>query len=598
MKRKSEKYVKRLKGEESNEAKTDVNFTVVNSTGETHELNGTTRMETDKNIGKYFGTMEDFLLTSMSSQTDSLSFIKEGNTKRKEILAKFLDLLLFEGKYRLANTEASELKGLVRALEGRDYDNEIASAAADLVRSENSLSEHKGKCNTLQEEISLVMEEISLIDKQVASIPAEIIDAEKTKKELSSLKKDKENLEDTLNITRESSKTESQLLEKINEFLTSFDLEDYKKRKDEISSLETQIVKLTTEHGSATEKLSVANNKASLLTEVPCGDKFLHCKLLKDATSAKGRLPLLEENLYNITSRREQKSKELHLLNPEMTTSRIAKYDQLVQKKKEKESTISEAKILVDKFALEIASKERHIEDLKGDLATYEKNKDAIENLESLLGDKGLKEKRIKILDDGVTACENQMMELYKVYGSLEEKLDSLEKNRKLMYQKREEFAAYDYYLQCMHSHGISSDIVKKRLPVINSEITKVLSNVVDFEVYLETDGRKLDVFIKHPKFDPRPIELGSGAEKTLAAIAIRLALLSVSTLPRGDVFILDEPGTALDENNMEGFNRIVDLIKVQFSKVILISHLDSLKDAADVTIDIDKRNGFAYINQ
>ena len=166
------------------------------------------------------------------------------------------------------------------------------------------------------------------------------------------------------------------------------------------------------------------------------------------------------------------------------------------------------------------------------------------------------------------------------------------------MYQKREEFAAYDYFLQCMHSHGISSDIVKKRLPVINSEITKVLSNVVDFEVYLETDGRKLDVFIKHPKFDPRPIELGSGAEKTLAAIAIRLALLSVSTLPRGDVFILDEPGTALDENNMEGFSRIVDLIKTQFSKVILISHLDSLKDAADMTIDIDKKDGFAHINQ
>ena len=60
--RKSEKYVKRLKGEVSpNEAKTDVNFTVVDGTGQTHELNGTTSMETDRNIAKYFGTMDDFL---------------------------------------------------------------------------------------------------------------------------------------------------------------------------------------------------------------------------------------------------------------------------------------------------------------------------------------------------------------------------------------------------------------------------------------------------------------------------------------------------------------------------------------------------------
>ena len=596
--RKSEKYVKRLKGEISNEAKTDVNFTVVDGTGQTHELNGTTRMETDRNIAKYFGTMDDFLLTSMSSQTDSLTFIKEGSTKRKEILAKFLDLLLFEGKYRLANSEASELKGLVRALEGRDYDNEIASAAADLVRSENSLKEHKDKCNTLQEEITIVKDEISLIEEQVASIPAEIIDAEKTKKQLNSLKADKKNLEETLKTTEESSKKETQLLEKINEFLISFDLEEYKKRKEEISSLETQIVKLSSEESSASEKLKVAKNKANLLTEVPCGDKFLHCKLLKDATSAQGRLPVLQDNLYNITSRREQKNKELHLLNPELTNSRIDNYEQLLKKKREKERIISESKLLVDKFALEISSKDRHIEDLKGDLNAYEKNKDAIENLEALLKDKTIKEKRIVELDKGVDACEEQMMELYKTYGSLEEKLTNLEENRELMHEKREEFAAYDYFLQCMHSHGISSDIVKKRLPVINSEITKVLSNVVDFEVYLETDGRKLDVFIKHPKFDPRPIELGSGAEKTLAAIAIRLALLSVSTLPRGDVFILDEPGTALDENNMEGFSRIVDLIKTQFSKVILISHLDSLKDAADMTIDIDKKDGFAHINQ
>ena len=41
---------------------------------------------------------------------------------------------------------------------------------------------------------------------------------------------------------------------------------------------------------------------------------------------------------------------------------------------------------------------------------------------------------------------------------------------------------------------------------------------------------------------------MGSGAEKTIAAMAIRLALLTVSSLPKGDIFILDEPGTALDE--------------------------------------------------
>ena len=108
----------------------------------------------------------------------------------------------------------------------------------------------------------------------------------------------------------------------------------------------------------------------------------------------------------------------------------------------------------------------------------------------------------------------------------------------------------------------------------------------------------KLDILLKHPKHEPRPIEMGSGAEKTVAAMAIRLALLSVSSLPKGNIFILDEPGTALDAENMEGFIRILQLIKMYFKTVVIISHLDSLKDIVDVEITIDKIDGYAKVNQ
>jgi DNA repair exonuclease SbcCD ATPase subunit len=89
---------------------------------------------------------------------------------------------------------------------------------------------------------------------------------------------------------------------------------------------------------------------------------------------------------------------------------------------------------------------------------------------------------------------------------------------------------------------------------------------------------------------------MGSGAEKTIASMAIRLALLSVSSLPKGDLFILDEPGTALDAENMEGFVRILDMIKNYYRVVLLISHMDTLKDVADMVINIDKKDGFAYV--
>ena len=79
--------------------------------------------------------------------------------------------------------------------------------------------------------------------------------------------------------------------------------------------------------------------------------------------------------------------------------------------------------------------------------------------------------------------------------------------------------------------------------------------------------------------------------------MAIRMALLSVSSLPKGDIFILDEPGTALDEDNMEGFVRLLDIIKTYFKTVLLISHLDSLKDCVDSQVSIERNGKFAFVN-
>ena len=55
------KYEKKLKGKVTTEAKTDLNF---HNVTQDESLNGTTRNETDANIRKRLGTLDDFLLTS------------------------------------------------------------------------------------------------------------------------------------------------------------------------------------------------------------------------------------------------------------------------------------------------------------------------------------------------------------------------------------------------------------------------------------------------------------------------------------------------------------------------------------------------------
>ena len=241
--------------------------------------------------------------------------------------------------------------------------------------------------------------------------------------------------------------------------------------------------------------------------------------------------------------------------------------------------------------------KQIELETLQSKSKEYETKKESIENLKGLLSkrDNLAKEASAKRLE--LEACENKIMLLHKEHGSLEQKLSHILEQHREYERLKDDFAAYHLLMTCCHPSGVSYEIIKERLPLINEEIAKILTNIVEFEVFITNNEDKLDIFIKHPQYGPRPLEMGSGAEKTIASMAIRLAFLTVSSLPKSDLFILDEPGTSLDEENMEGFVRILDMVKGYFKTVLLISHLDSLKDCVDMQINIERKDGFAHVN-
>ena len=182
--RESNKYAKKLKGVTTNEAKTDVEFSCAdNVLKRKYNFNSTERHGTDKNIKKIFGSLEDFLLTSMSSQLGSMQFINEGSTRRKEILAKFLDLEFFEKKFKLAKDESAGLKGTLRRLEGKEYDEEISTAGKDLFANEADTLKKKGICNKIKKEIEASKTAIAALEKKIAAVPTEPIDIEKILRE-------------------------------------------------------------------------------------------------------------------------------------------------------------------------------------------------------------------------------------------------------------------------------------------------------------------------------------------------------------------------------------------------------------------------------
>ena len=534
----------------------------------------------------------------MSSQNGALNFISEGASKRKEIFAKFLDLNQFEQKYRLAKEDSAEVRAMLKKLDGRDFHQEKKDQIIELAKVTKRLNGHEEDCKVLSKQIEELNAEIASLETTISSVPTELIDIAKVRNKIVSKKSQVTGLYAHIDELTEERKGKEERYKALCDFEETFDIEGLNSKKIKIDEL-VQTIDDVSEDIKAKEREYKSNaSKKKLLEGIPCGSSFPKCKFIKDANIAVAHLPAIRLEIESANDKVAAFETSLRELNPEKVSEHLAKFQKLLDKKVEVSSRITEIGLQLDRDVTTIKLLSKEIEELEAEQQKYEDNKEAIENLESMLSQKEEHKSKLKTTKRTLAKCEKDRLDYYKQTGSIEEKIKNLEEMAEQLEEYRMQYSAYDLYMQCMHSNGIAFDVIKKKLPVINEEISKTIANIVDFNVFFEVDGGKFEIYIKHPKHDPRPLEMGSGAEKTIAAMAIRMALLTVSSMPKGNIFILDEPGTALDEENMEGFIRILELIKVNFKTVLLISHLDSLKDCVDMQIVIDKKDGYAHVKQ
>ena len=596
--RECEKYIKRLKGKETLEAKTNINFKVKNlTTGEVKDLNETTRNETDKKIRKYFGSLEDFLFTSMTSQNGALNFINEGSTKRKELLAKFLDLDIFDQKFKLAKEESALLKASIRKQQDRDFDSELELVDKLIFASKEDIEREKKSCDLISSKIDILKDELQDVILSIKTLPKSLIDLGVVEEELVSKNKKLGLVAQEKKKIEEQIESDSEMVFKIEEFAKAFDFESRKKKQELIEEKKKELDDFLVSISQLSRKLDRRKEKANLLSQVPCGDEFSSCKFIKDAYEARDGIEGLIAEIGDIKSSVDKLQSSIEEMNPDKNKEHLEKYKKLMEKRNKLHMDLKNLRIREEKAEGSIIHLNGEIERLQEKKEEYKRNKEQMGKLKALKEQERELQRSIETKRDLLKACNDRILSLYREHGSLEQKYESIEKE-KIDYQAdNDKFLIYEMFLTCMHSCGISYEIIKNRLPIINNEIQKVLSNIANFEVFFEEDGKKLNILIQHPGQDPRPIAMGSGAEKSIAAMAIRLALLTVSSLPKSNIFILDEPGTALDENNMEGFIQILEITKMHFKTVLLISHLESLKDCVDGQINIEKRSNLAYVN-
>jgi DNA repair exonuclease SbcCD ATPase subunit len=572
-------------------APTTLNVYKIDECGSIEDMTEEQRRESEKTLRSMIGTSDDFHMTGLAAQGDMNNFIKEKATARKNILSNFLDMNIFDILNEHAKKQTSQLR-----TEIKQYMPETSW--------QNKINDLQSSMENNQLLLDKIIEEKDSLEKDIENLTKELLkndsfdfvtlsDLEQSKEKINFINNKISNKTKALLSSKEEISTFEAKIQKIEDFISSFDIKDIKEKNNLSKDLLKTIWELQSLLEGENKELNAMEKSIKKLLEVPCGDAFPTCKFIKDSHKDKNNIEEKREKVNKLRTKANDLEEAYSKIKKENYEEKIEKYNLLIQKKSDIISNISNDRLKIQSLENEIQNLEEQLlnhqkkfNDLKIKYDNQDTNSDT-SGITKLLDQKkrNLKEndfsriQKIKLIEGNRIAIEQAK--------TSKEKFDSL--NTLLKVQ--------DLFIQATSKRGIPVQIIDSLLPKINRELANILKGVVDFTVLLEVDleSNAMDVYIDYGD-SKRIIELGSGMEKMISSLAIRVALINISSLPKSSLLIIDEGFGSLDETNLESCGRLLHSFKKYFKNILVISHIDQIKDIVDNTIDIIKTGVDSYV--
>jgi DNA repair exonuclease SbcCD ATPase subunit len=579
--------------------KVDVQFWKVED-GQAVSLNGTERRDTDTNIEQYVGTYEDFILTALSVQGNNTLFIDKSQSERKDILAQFMGLNIFDKLYETANEEIKEVSALIKNFKRTDFTAELADKVKELTEEKKNLKKLQTQLNKKADEKDELIEKIVNLSKKLVPMDGGVLDINTLNKNKKELEKE---LEKTIQLKSElETKIETQT-EIINKLIEDIAI------KSQVNGKELEEVK-TELDGLQNDKTQLERKTYKLETDLKANrDKLSHlakheydpnCKFcvnnvfVKDAIATKEIVDRQESELQIMKDTMNRLVSDIDKIK--IVETQWNEYTDLVNKKTKQETLKYKTQADFQKLTAEIQTISAKLDKVNLGIKQYSENEDNIKNNLVI-------EKQIKIIEIERKEVESEINGIGKEINSVNSRIGSMESFIESTKKKIEEVAGleeknqlYTYYLDAVKRDGVPYELISKALPFIENEINNILGQVVDFGIVMEVDGKNINGKIVYEDQE-WPLEMCSGMEKFVSGLAIRVALINICNLPRPNFLVIDEGFGTLDSDNLSSLFMMMQYLKTQFDFIWVISHLEQMRDIVDGLIEIKKVDGFSKID-
>jgi DNA repair exonuclease SbcCD ATPase subunit len=578
--------------------KVDVDFWREGDSGR-ESLNGTERRDTNQVIETYVGRYEDFIMTALSLQANNALFIDKSQSERKDLMAQFMGLDIFDKLYDTATNDIKDVNALIRNFRKTDFTSELAQKENDLnsKREEyDSLDAEKLELETRKGEME---EQIVTLSQQIVPIQGNL--------DINSLNAKAQKIVDDLKIWGDSKfdktikHTESiELVREAKEMVDSkvnINGTDIGEAQIQLNLVKGQIK--DTLHQIELLESAIEHNKEKLshLAEHEYDPNCNFCMnnvFVKDAKETETKL--------------EQQGNQLETLNI-LHGALITQLGELAgvedQFRQWKQWTDEHKRLIVvtERLDTDIKTCDTKVELLQhqketvsADINRYFENEGTIIRNEAL----DIQIQNVRRLKQGVekqiSDVNKLMLRLMSEVGATKTYIDNMVAKMEEVKELESKNQLYTFYLDAVKKDGVPYELISKALPAIENEVNNILGQVVDFSISMDTDGKNINARIVYEDQE-WALEMCSGMEKFISGLAIRVALINICNLPRPNFLVIDEGFGTLDADNLSSLFMMMQYLKTQFDFIWVISHLEQMRDIVDGLIEIKKVDGFSKIN-
>lgn len=547
-----------------------VNYYKILPDGEEEELNEEDAKQTTKRIKDNIGSEKDFEMLVLATEKNLDDLIGLTTTESGKILTRLIGLEVLEMKEVIARSMYNEF---AKKKKSNEYD--VITLNQEIEEHQDKIQQFQDLEQSLNEDLDTAKSKIKILEDERDELLSnkQIIDV--TISELNP-----ESLEETIKDLTDKGVAFNKKVSEIKEELIKIGVVNFD--EDIFHQLTKHLGSLNTE--KALNDAEIKRLKR-VVSDLVAGGICQSCNRKLDDVDNSQHITKHELDIEKLVEKLKKVELGLNTTNSELESMKSTK--KLVDEKNKKELDI-------DRLEVEMGGLRNKIIEKKNDLKKYNLNLEAISLNRSL--DITISKIKTDLTVENYSKDET-IKKIERVQTDLKLNTESIIIKNKLIstIQKEEEVdKIFKIYIELVGKKGISKLVLRSVLPIINSELQRLLEDVVDFEVEIFINDKNDVHFLLTKDNVQKLLKSGSGFEKTTASLALRAVLGKLSTLPMPNFITFDEVLGKVAPENLEKLKTLFDKIKDMYEIVFFITHNDLVKDWSDNVITVVKNNNLS----